>query len=144
MIGKAVCRVHGGATPGGIAAGSWKNGKYSAYLPGYLGESYQTARSDPDLLALRDEIAVIDARLIDLLKKVDSGESGAIWGALQAAHGDLMMAKRKGDNPAAAAALNQIANLIEKGASDIEIWGDIGRQIDRAPDSGGVRTQAPG
>lgn len=77
------CRMHGGATPAGVALPHFRTGRRSRDLPARLAARYQEARSDPQLLELREGIALVDARIADLLARVDAGESGARWRALQ-------------------------------------------------------------
>lgn len=67
MIGKTVCHMHGGKTRGGMASPVLKHGRYSKFLPTHLMERYQESLNDSDLLSLREEIALIDARLSELL-----------------------------------------------------------------------------
>src|SRR3954469_9482211 len=69
--GKRVCTVHGGLTPSGHASPHFKSGRYSRYLPSRLSERYHEAQADQRLLELREEIALIDARLCDLLATED-------------------------------------------------------------------------
>src|SRR5262245_57591682 len=83
--GRERCKLHGGNSLVGVAVGTYKTGRYSKYLPQHLLDRYHEAAGDANLLALRDEIGVVDARLADLLKRVDTGESGARWKVLQAA-----------------------------------------------------------
>ena len=94
--GRTVCYQHGGATPRGMALPQTKTGRYSRDLPTRLAARYQESLSDPDLLALREEIALIDARLGDLLKRVDSGESGVLWDLLQKTYREFVMARNQG------------------------------------------------
>lgn len=65
------CRMHGGSTPTGLALPQTKTGRYSKHLPTRLGERYEAALKDPDLLALRDEIALTDADIGRLLAQVE-------------------------------------------------------------------------
>lgn len=65
--GKRVCTVHGGLTPAGTASIHYRSGRYSKHLPARLTERYQEAQTDQRLLELREEIALIDSRLSDLL-----------------------------------------------------------------------------
>ena len=74
--------MHGGKSLSGMASPSLVSGRYSKHLPTRLMEKYQAARQDSELLALRDDIALLDARLEDLLAKVDTGETGETWKAL--------------------------------------------------------------
>jgi hypothetical protein len=57
---------------------------------------YAEAQRDPELGSVREEIALIDARLADVLSRVDTGESAALWTALgdALADGDLAEAQR--------------------------------------------------
>src|SRR5689334_17481512 len=57
------CRVHGGATPRGPAAGSYRSGRYSKVLRRGLKQSFDAAMADAELLSLRGEIAVLTARV---------------------------------------------------------------------------------
>ena len=77
------CRMHGGKTPGGVASPSFKTGRYSKYLPSRLTERYQAALDDRELLVLRDEIALVDARISDLLQRAETGDSAEFWEDLQ-------------------------------------------------------------
>jgi hypothetical protein len=80
--GRDVCRFHGGKVPRGPALPQFRHGRYSRFLPSRLAATYQTAAKDPELLSLRRELALVDARLDDLLQRVDTGESGALWAPL--------------------------------------------------------------
>lgn len=62
------CRIHGGATPGGFASPHFKTGRYSKVLPAALRDRYEQARGDEDLLSLRDELALVDARIGEVLQ----------------------------------------------------------------------------
>jgi hypothetical protein len=54
VVGRAVCRYHGG-----LGGRPIKHGRYSKAL-GSLREAYEDARNDPTLLELRDTLAVLD------------------------------------------------------------------------------------
>jgi len=125
MVGKNVCYVHGGKSLSGVASPSFKTGKYSKYLPARLMERYNDALADNNLLELRDQIAVVDARLADLLLRVDTGESGAIWKSLQVTWYEMVAARQDGDHAAQAKALNAIGALIKNGFEDNAAWIDI-------------------
>jgi hypothetical protein len=84
--GRNVCRYHGGATPRGIASPNFKHGKYSKDLPKGLIARYEQAAQDPELLALRDEIALLDARMVELMHKLGGGEADQeVWKEIYAA-----------------------------------------------------------
>lgn len=125
------CRMHGGKSPVGMAVNTFKDGRYSKYLPTRLNERYQEARTDPDLLALREDIALVDSRLSDLLKRVDTGESGGIWQQLQQAFAEFGKARGKGDVPGMTARLGEVEALITRGLADYAAWEDVGKTLDR-------------
>jgi hypothetical protein len=63
------CKFHGGASPTGIASPHFEHGRYSKYLPAGLSTHYTTARADRDLVGLRDELALVDARIASLFER---------------------------------------------------------------------------
>ncbi len=130
MRGSTKCYSHGGATPKGIASPHFKTGRYSKVLPTRLLEDFAASINDPALLDLTREIGVIDARLHDILKRVDSGESGQTWKELKATYKAMQIAHAKGDNEATADALNELGRLITKGHMDTIVWGEVGQLIE--------------
>jgi hypothetical protein len=66
--------MHGGMSLSGINAPAFKDGRYSKYIPTRMLERYNEAIADPELLAQRHEVALIDARLGDLLKRADEAD----------------------------------------------------------------------
>lgn len=121
--------MHGGKHPKGIASPHYKTGRYSKVLPARLSARYEEARQDAALLELRDEIGLVDSRLSDLIGRVDTGESGAIWQALKAAYLDLLRAKH--DPAKAALALHAIGELITRGHADYAAWGEIAAVLEQ-------------
>src|SRR5579871_5515650 len=67
------CRMHGGKTPRGPALPQYKHGRYSKVLPADLAARYAEARTDQELVAFRDDIALVDARLADVLARLGQG-----------------------------------------------------------------------
>lgn len=93
--GHNVCYIHGGKSLVGVAHPGLKTGRYSKHLPTRLGERYEAALKDPDLLALRDEIALTDAdiaRILDALdeEQPDDPEERLHWHRTQEANRDRM------------------------------------------------------
>lgn len=125
------CRLHGGKTPSGIASPQYKTGRYSKVMPTRLRPRYEEAQQDGALLELREDVALIDARLGDLLSRVDTGESGALWGRLLTAKAELMDARRSGDTITITTALNTILELISKGHADYQAWREVGMVLDQ-------------
>lgn len=124
-IGRTVCHQHGGASPVGLASASYRDGRYSKYLPSRLHERYRASERDPERLALVEEIALLDARMSDVLARVDTGESGELWDDLKDAWEDVLAANRAKDGPAQAAAMSMVGDLIGRGRADWAAWADM-------------------
>lgn len=125
------CYLHGGKTPTGIALPQTRHGRYSKYLPSRLSGQYESAKSDPALLELREDIALIDSRLSDLLQRVDTGESGEVWKELREAYDDLQIAMHAKKPLDIQDALQQINSLIVRGNSDYRAWSEIHEVIEQ-------------
>ncbi|MCB9150722.1 MAG: hypothetical protein H6641_18365 [Caldilineaceae bacterium] len=84
MRGRNVCMFHGGKTPRGVASGSFKTGRYSQHLPTRLAARYCEAQNDQKLLDLHEEIALIDARIADMLDGLtgDTARDNEKWGCV--------------------------------------------------------------
>lgn len=127
VTGYKVCRFHGAGNvhkgrPGGRPRTS---GRYSKYLPERLVERYEEAATDPELLAMRDDVALLDTRLADMLKRVESGESGKVWELLGSAYASLQVARNNGDGEGFAIALSEIGDAIRRGRGDYAAWSEI-------------------
>lgn len=123
--GRQVCRFHGGHQPRGLASPHWKDGRYSKAMPKGMHAAYERARRDPELIALRDELAVVDARLVTLLGDIATGSTADLWQDLRAAWGRLEVAQRASDTAAAAVQLGTLRELIQQGAAAGRAWAEV-------------------
>lgn len=127
--GRNRCQFHGGKSPRGVAAARFKHGRYSKDIPARLSERYISAASDEKLLELRDEIALIESRIGDLLTRTESGESGLVWNMLKTTYTNLRQAATKDDRVKFAEYLNDMGRLINKGQGDYAAWDDVMRMV---------------
>jgi hypothetical protein len=123
--GMDVCRYHGGLTPRGPASPQVRTGKYAKFLPARMVARYEASLHDPELTSLRRELALTDARLLDLLAHVDTGESRALWQALQDAYQAFKIAQRGGDVAKMRTTVAEVETCIEQGGRDAEAWQEI-------------------
>ncbi len=123
------CRIHGGLSLKGAAHGRFKDGKYTRDLPSRLSERYMKAVNDEKLLELRDDIALIEARIGDLITRVDTGESGAIWKAVKKSYAALRLAAQTNNQAAFAENLSEMGKLINRGFDDYLAWDEIFRAV---------------
>lgn len=121
------CRMHGGKSLKGIASPTATAGlKYSRYLPNRLLERYEQTINDPAMLELGNEIALTDSRLADLLTRVDTGESGALWATLKRAWREYQHAKPTDKRSYEVI----VGDLIEQGFQDYANWQEIQSTVD--------------
>jgi hypothetical protein len=125
IINRTTCYNHGGTSPVGIGSATFQTGRYSKHLPTKLIERFRASDADPDLLALRSEISLIDARLEDVLRRVETSESGQLWRDLRAAYEAASRAQRAGDPARASVHLAEVGSLITRGHADYAAWTDI-------------------
>lgn len=123
--GKTKCYYHGGRSLAGIVAPAFKDGRYSKHLPQRLLARYAEAAQDSELLELREEVRLIDARLADVLTRVDTGESGKLWAQAQKSYLDLRAAMAKSDSGLQYLALNQMDEVLGEGVADWAAWTEV-------------------
>jgi hypothetical protein len=131
LAGRGRCRLHGGKSLAGTACPRFRSGRYSAYVPERLRERYEAAEDDAELLSLRSELALTDARLMDLLARVNTGESGQLWADLRRAHREFTVARGAKDVPKMNVALARMEQLIESATDDHQAWAAIGGLIEQ-------------
>jgi len=129
VTGRTLCYHHGGRSLVGLANPNFRDGRHSRYLPKRLNELYAAALADPELLALRDDIALVDARIADVLTRADTGESGRLWRDLQATFRRLNEAKT--DPDAVRRHLRDLGELIERGTADDATWAEVRALIEQ-------------
>ncbi len=66
---------------------NWKGGtspssRYSRHVPTRLAARMEQAMIDPEGLSARAELALIEARLAEVLERTDTGEAGRHWKAI--------------------------------------------------------------
>jgi hypothetical protein len=116
------CRMHGGASPRGIEHPSFVSGRYSKSAPDRLVGRYAEALADPERHDLRDEIALAEAKIDDLLQGMAYGESDRLWIELLT----LERKSRVAPPDKAAAYREEILRLIRDGGDESLAWRDVG------------------
>jgi hypothetical protein len=125
------CKTHRGKAPVGRANTAYKHGRYSKHLPTRLAAQYEQARDDPELHSVRDEIGVVEARVRELLARIEGGDLGTLWPTLHKQLQAYQAARRTGDTPTMSKALAAMEPLIAQGAQDYTLWTTIGTELDR-------------
>jgi hypothetical protein len=89
----------------------------SRALPKRLMEKYEEACRDPELLSSRSDVAMLEARLLELTERLSEGESGQLWR-------DLKEAVERFDDQSLDrdTTVELVKSLVAKGCADEEIW----------------------
>lgn len=124
------CRMHGGATPAGLGLPQFKTGRYSKYLPARLADRYHEAAQDPELLALRDDIALLDSRLAELVQRVDTGESSQFWESFKKAIRAYSKVRGVRDRDKGDAAWGAVLDVLADADQDYSAWAEVISLID--------------
>ena len=124
------CRFCGGNAKRGAAHPKWKGGAYSKYMPKGVATRYKAAMTDPDLLSARDEIALVQLRIQDLMGKLKDGGTAGLWDALRLKFIDVEAAIRAGDPAALDKGLMSLGQIIEEGSDAEQVWGEMYEAIE--------------
>lgn len=120
------CRLHGGLTPRGIASPQFVHGRYSKYLKGTtLGEIYERARDDPELLNLSEEILLVQTRLHQLVGKIPDEDSGGRWKEARTHFEKFKESSARQDEYGWRTALANLDATIKEGGKDSMLWEEI-------------------
>jgi hypothetical protein len=125
ILSNGRCKRHGGMTPSGVASPHFKSGRHSRQLPTRLLERYEEALSDPEMHSLEAEIALVDARIADLLAQCDDGGGGDIFFEIDDAFASFKTASQDGDRRIMRESLARLDSAVARGKSEQDIWVEI-------------------
>jgi len=119
------CKYHGGKSLKGAASPRFQDGRWSKYMPLRLIEKYNEAAKDPELLAVRHDISLLDTRIADLLSRVDAGDSAALFDKASEAFRGFRSALERNDAETMRIHLQTLDRLLAQGKSDYAAWDDV-------------------
>jgi len=131
-VGRERCRMHGGMSArAGPTHHNWKHGRrskvldarYSGALDGLTIQGlYHVNRTDPKLLQLNEDIALLVAKQQETLEGLNTGESPAAWEALAVLAGRACKAHRDGRDTELGNVLEAIAGVVGNGVGEAAVW----------------------
>jgi hypothetical protein len=127
------CRLHGGKSLAGIASPRFKHGrrsKYQKHLPTEFRDHRAEARADPQLLSLKEEIALLTAQIIDLLRSLSAAKAPPRWRVVKTLDALVEVVGTR-DPAKIEAALVAHARMVHTGAAEAqeEVWREIRKVI---------------
>lgn len=135
-MGNGKCYYHGGKTPNQLASASAgtspnNSGKYTHYLDRSLQGRYQQSLSDPELLALRDEVALIELRIAEVSARLKSAGSSEVWSNLVQTVNRLESALSAGNADKIGELIRETISLVRSGNAIESNWADLFAAISR-------------
>lgn len=129
VVGKNVCVTHGGAAGAGGNGANIKHGRYSKVM-GKLAGAYEASLNDRQLFDLREPIAALDSVTKRLMTMVDEHDSPEWRRSVRSKYKAVRDALTAGD-PNAAQLLEDLGELIDKGASEGSNLENLGSNLDK-------------
>jgi hypothetical protein len=99
--------------------------RYKKIIPERLAEKYLESVNDPEIIAITDDIALVETRIKQLLDKIDKDEPPPVWEEAYDAFQEFMMHKRLGNVDAAKEKLDYLQWIFEKEKSERASWDEI-------------------
>lgn len=119
------CRMHGGKSLNGTDNPNYKTGRYSRYLPSRMAELYEEALANPDLIEMGDHIALLEARIQDILSELDEGEPVPRWKNVAEVWADVETAILSDDHNTRVAGMERMHRLLDSGMQWDRTWGEV-------------------
>lgn len=124
------CKYHREGINKGENNGNYKHGRYSKYLPkdiGKLIDELKESRREGEMLSLADQIDLAEARIVQLVKQLDTSASEQTWRDIGSARTAIMAGIKSGDANQINAALNTLQEISQKGTKEYRAWDELFR-----------------
>lgn len=125
LKGRNRCKLHGGNRVRGPEAPAYRHGKYSHCVPQQLEVNYQAMLKDPEILSLKEDIALQRAHMLHALQQIDFKEVGVHFQQLGKHMKTLKTAIRQGKVADLNAAIASIESILEDEGRNRDLWADV-------------------
>lgn len=132
--GTGRCKAHGGNSLRGIAHPGFKGRGYGKSLPSHIAVHYDEALRDENLLNLKSEIALCDARLGELTEQLGKGTGAQLANRLTRKYNQVNGSAVSSNAKVRAKFgqyLGELGDIIALISNNASIWDDMGVWIDR-------------
>jgi hypothetical protein len=119
------CRMHGGKSKAGADSPRFKTGRYSKYLPDNLLWRYREGLADPELQSLRDELAMLNVRITQVIEHLSTGEGRSAWDAVREAFDALRGGFRQNNLDAIREGMAGIEAALDQAKDEQGAWDEI-------------------
>lgn len=135
LMTNGLCKKHGGKALSGIHHPSFKHGRSTMMfkgMPERFRKAYLASITDDDLLSLRADIALSDARYVELVERLSTGESSERWERAQLTV-DLLeteLAQKEPDFDFIQGRCQVLRDLASVALEDDAVWDKLRTQAD--------------
>ncbi len=109
----------------GKAAQEWRAGHYAERMPDNLRYVFSRAAEADAMISMKYQMALIDAREVQLLERLGTDESSKAWLKIRALAEELKVHIENEDATQQAKTLWSLLNAIDAGSSDEVVWTEI-------------------
>lgn len=127
--GWTVCSYHGAGTSDRPAGRPPTTGIYSRHLPTRYMQDYEDSLNDPNSLSMRNAMALLDARLGELLQKLETADSISAWNRVAVCASMLFKLLDSENNDNVLGQIREVAELLADAVTnhrdDRAAWGEL-------------------
>jgi ribosomal protein S15P/S13E len=129
------CKYHKGGAQIGPLNPQWKHGRSSKFfkgMPEHLREAYTASVSDPDIVSVRDEMGLFDARAMELLERLTTGESAVMLAVMARTVTEMAdeLAHDEVDVDYLDTRVAALRQLLKERARDQATWGELRETVE--------------
>lgn len=129
LAGRNRCRLHGGATPRGMASPHTKTGYLSQDLPTRLMARMEAALSDQQLHSLNKDIAFVSARVDDVLSRlINDHDARTVWQKLLLQKQEFYQAQSDEER---GLIMRRMFELMEQASKELSAYDEVHKLIEQ-------------
>ena len=123
--GKKRCRLHGGATPAGVASPHFRHGRYSKVLPMDMRKRYEASKKDQELLTHEPEIRLLDTHLHSLIQQINDAPKQDTLRRAKEIWAEFRQAKADDNTEFMEQCLERVDGVFRAEEPMLQSWGEI-------------------
>lgn len=99
--------------------------RYEKFIPGRMAEKYLESVNDPEIIALNDDIALVETRIKQLIDNIDKDEPPPVWDEVSNKFQEFMLHKRLKRVPEATECLDELEYMFSRERAERAAWDEI-------------------
>lgn len=105
--------------------------RYQKFIPERLAEKYLMSVNDPEIIALNDDIALVETRIKQILERIDDDAPPPVWADAKNVFDEFLMYRRLEDTAKARECLALLQTIFEHQAKDRETWDEVFSRLEQ-------------